>query len=125
MGSHPTGNPLGRNGFLLIDAKRHHSRPGAPGRFEIPRSGGSLFLSQIDSGYLTGLGAIASFGPFEGTASQGLRQTEENIIIMVSLPIPTPGKPNTSRTDSDSDGLPDDWEPVSYTHLTLPTKRIV
>jgi hypothetical protein len=106
----PAGLIVPPAGFLLIDAKLHHSRPGAPGRFEIPPSGGSLFLSQIDSGYLTGLGVMASFGPFEGTASQGLKQTEENNSIMVSLPIPTPGKPNTSQTDSDSDGLPDDWE---------------
>ena len=106
----PAGLIVPPAGFLLIDAKLHHSRPGAPGRFEIPPSGGSLFLSQIDSGYLTGLGVMANFGPFEGTASQGLKQTEENNSIMVSLPIPTPGKPNTSQTDSDSDGLPDDWE---------------
>jgi len=106
----PAGLIVPPAGFLLLEAKRHYSRPGAPGRFEIPPSGGSLFLSQINSGYLTGLGAMANFGPFEGTASLGLKHTEENNGIMVSLPIPTPGKPNTSRIDSDSDGLPDDWE---------------
>ena len=97
-------------GFLLLEAKRHYSRPGTPGRFEIPPSGGSLFLSQIDSGYLTGLGAVASFGPFRGNASWGMKQTENNDGVMVSLQNPTPGKPNESRADSDFDGLPDDWE---------------
>ncbi len=106
----PTSLTIPPGGFLLLEAKWHYGRADASDRFEIPPLGGSLFLSQINSGYLTGLGAMASFGPFEGSASLGLKQTEENNGIMVSLPIPTPGKPNTSRADSDSDGLPDDWE---------------
>ncbi|HJO09706.1 MAG TPA: lamin tail domain-containing protein, partial [Verrucomicrobiota bacterium] len=106
----PAGLIVPPAGFLLLEAKGLYGRADASDRFEIPPSGGSLFLSQIDTGYLTGLGAMASFGPFEGTASRGLKQSEENNGIMVSLSIPTPGKPNTSQTDSDSDGLPDDWE---------------
>jgi len=106
----PTGLVVPPAGFLVLEAKRHYSRPGAPGRFEIRRAGGSLFLSQIDSGYLTGLGTMASFAHFEGIASRGLKHTENNDGIMVSLTIPTPGKPNESPADSDSDGLPNDWE---------------
>ena len=106
----PTGLVVPPAGFLVLEAKRHYSRPGAPGRFEIRRAGGSLFLSQIDSGYLTGLGTMASFAHFEGIASRGLKHTENNDGIMVSLTIPTPGKPNESQADSDSDGLPNDWE---------------
>jgi hypothetical protein len=106
----PIGLVVPPAGFLLLEAKRHYSRPGAPGRFEIRQEGGALFLSEIDSGYLTGLGAVASFGPFKGDASWGMKQTENNDGIMVSLQNPTPGKPNESQTDSDLDGLPDDWE---------------
>ena len=106
----PTGLVVPPAGFLVLEAKRHYSRPGTPGRFEITRAGGSLFLSQIDSGYLTGLGTMASFARFEGIASRGLKHTGNNDVIMVSLTIPTPGKPNESQADSDSDGLPNDWE---------------
>ena len=106
----PIGLVVPPAGFLLLEAKRHYSRPGAPGRFEIPQEGGALFLSEIDSGYLTGLGAVASFGPFKGDASWGMKQTENNDGVMVSLQNPTPGKPNESQTDSDLDGMPDDWE---------------
>jgi hypothetical protein len=106
----PIGLVVPPAGFLLLEAKRLYSRPGAPGRFEIPQEGGALFLSEIDSGYLTGLGAVASFGPFKGDASWGMKQAENNDDVMVSLQNPTPGKPNESRTDSDWDGMPDDWE---------------
>ena len=106
----PSGLAVPPAGFLLLEAKRLYGQAGTPGRFEIPSSGGSLFLSQVNSGYLTGLGATARFGPFEGTASRGRKQADPGDGVMVSLPIPTPGKPNTSQTDDDSDGLPDDWE---------------
>jgi hypothetical protein len=91
----PSGLTVPPAGFLLLEAKRLYSQPGASGRFEIPTAGGSLFLSQIVGGQLTGLGATGRFGPFDGSASWGIKPDAENR-VMASLPIPSPGQPNAS-----------------------------
>ena len=91
----PSGLTIPPAGFLLLEANRLYGQAGAPGRFEIPATGGALFLSQIAGGQLTGLGATARFGPFEGAASWGIKLDAENR-VMASLPISTPGQPNAS-----------------------------
>ena len=91
----PSGLTVPPAGFLLLEAKRLYSQPGASGRFEIPTAGGSLFLSQIVGGQLTGLGASGRFGPFDGSASWGIKPDAENR-VMASLPIPSPGQTNAS-----------------------------
>ncbi|MDP7049104.1 MAG: lamin tail domain-containing protein [Verrucomicrobiota bacterium] len=100
----PSGLAVPPAGFLLLEAKQFYGQAGAPGRFEISAMGSSLFLSQIDRGQLTGLGAMARFGSLEGAASWGIKPNAENR-IMVRLTTPTPGQPNTSRDVADRPAL--------------------
>lgn len=96
----PSGLAIPPIGFLLLEANQLYGRAGTPGRFEIPPTGGSLFLSQIDHGQLTGMGAIALFGPFEAAASWGIKPNAENRVMM-PLQTSTPGQSNTQRNVTD------------------------